>query len=344
MPIGITLGDFNGIGPEITLAALQQPVITRLRARFVVIGAAHAVTAGAEITGAPLPPPWHPGAVWPEDHSIVQWDPAPAARRWQICPGRVSAAAGRAAGIWLQAAVKAIRQGRLAGMVTAPVCKQSLHRAGWRRPGQTEWLGELSGAQRVGMLLLGGKLRVILVTRHLRLAAVPAAVTCEAIVEAGELLATGLAWLGTAHRRIGVCALDPHAGDGGLLGDADKLIVGPAVRQLQRKGLTIDGPVPADVIFHLARTGRYAGIVSLYHDQGLGPLKMAAFFQGVNLTLGLPFVRTSPDHGTAFDLAGRGLADPRSMVAALRLAVRLAARPNPWAVPRWHTDPPENGS
>ncbi len=329
--LGITLGDINGIGPEITFASLRRRPVVAGRARFVVIGDAAIVAAGACAAGMPLPPVWCPGQPWPGRASVAYWNPDSGGRRPAVVrPGRVTAAGGRLAGQALLAAADAIRQGAMAGMVTAPVCKESLHRAGYEVPGQTEWLAELSGTRRFGMLLVGGCLRVVLVTRHLPLAAVPLAVTRHAVTEATELLSVALEWLSVANRRIGVCALNPHAGDGGILGDEDKRVVRPAVRALQRKGLNVEGPIPADAIFYQARTGRYGGIVAMYHDQGLAPLKMMAFREGVNITLGLPFVRTAPDHGTAFDIAGRKRADHRSMTAAIRLAVNLVHRRNPW--------------
>lgn len=331
--LGITLGDINGIGPEIVFAALNHPATRNRRVRIAVIGNSAVIRQGASDAGLPLPPEWMPSQPWPANTRVVQWDPAPSRRPPKIESGKVTAAAGKIAAEALEAAANAACRGLVKGIVTGPVCKQSLHLAGHRVPGQTEWLADLSGATKVGMLLVGGYLRVVLATRHLPLAKVPAAVTGKSVSEAIELLSAGLQWLGVANRRMGVCALNPHAGDGGILGVEDQEIIAPAVLALQSRGLTVEGPIPADVIFHLARKGRFGGIVAMYHDQGLAPLKMASFSSGVNITLGLPFVRTSPDHGTAFDIAGRKSADPRSMVAAIGMAVRLVNRPNPWIQP-----------
>jgi len=175
-------------------------------------------------------------------------------------------------------------------------------------------------------------LRVVLVTRHLPLARVAGAISQGAITEAVHLTAQALPWLGVRPKTIGVCALNPHAGDKGVLGREEITTIIPTLRALRRQGLAVEGPVPGDVIFHQARQGRYGAVVAMYHDQGLGPLKMIAFEEGVNLTLGLPIVRTSPDHGTAFDIAGKGVAHADSMAAAIRLAARLARRKNPWHV------------
>ncbi len=329
--LGITLGDVNGIGPEIIFASLRRRPVPAGRARFAVIGDDAVIANAARNAGMRLPPSWAPGRPWPGKTSVVCWDPAPSEKRpLPVRPGRVTPAAGRAAGQALCAAAAAACEGVIAGIVTAPVCKESLHRAGYTVPGQTEWLAEISGTRRFGMLLVGGSLRVILVTRHVPLAAVAQAVTRRAVTEATELMAMALQWMQIPNQRIGVCALNPHAGDGGIHGDEDQRVIRPAVRGLQRKGIHAEGPIPADAVFHMAKSGRFGGIVAMYHDQGLAPLKLHAFSEGVNVTLGLPFVRTSPDHGTAFDIAGKNQADHRSMTAAIRLAVELAQRPKPW--------------
>ena len=181
------------------------------------------------------------------------------------------------------------------------------------------------------MMLFGDRIRVVLATRHLPLRKVADALTADAVVEAVEMLALALPWMGFRRARIGVCGLNPHAGDGGALGDEERTVIAPALARCRRRGWNVAGPIPADAIFHQHLAGKYDAVVAMYHDQGLGPMKMLSFATGVNLTLGLPIVRTSPDHGTAFDLAGRGVADPSSTCAALAWAARLAARKNPWA-------------
>jgi 4-hydroxythreonine-4-phosphate dehydrogenase len=215
-------------------------------------------------------------------------------------------------------------------LVTGPICKQSLCLTGLPFPGHTEFLAALTRTRRYAMMLIGGPLRVVLVTRHLPLAKVATGISRAAIQEAVQLAAQALPWLGVKQKTVGVCALNPHAGDKGILGREEITTIQPALLALRRQGLAVEGPVPGDVIFHQALQGRYGAVVAMYHDQGLGPLKMIAFEDGVNLTLGLPIVRTSPDHGTAFDIAGKGVAHAGSMVAAIRLAARLAHRKNPW--------------
>ncbi|MBI2440397.1 MAG: 4-hydroxythreonine-4-phosphate dehydrogenase PdxA [Lentisphaerae bacterium] len=247
---------------------------------------------------------------------------------WQ--PGVTGKAQARSVVRWIQAAVQGCRAGHFAALVTGPICKQSLALAGLPFAGHTEYLAALTLTRRYAMLLLGGSLRVVLVTRHLPLAKVPGAVSRSAIRMAAQLAAQALPWLGIKQKTIGVCALNPHAGDEGLLGREEIKTIIPALRSLRRQGLSVEGPIAGDVIFHQARQGRYGAILAMYHDQGLAPLKMLAFDEGVNVTLGLPIVRTSPDHGTAFDIAGKGQAHAGSMAAAIRLAARLAYRRNPW--------------
>ncbi|MBU4212277.1 MAG: 4-hydroxythreonine-4-phosphate dehydrogenase PdxA [Kiritimatiellae bacterium] len=356
--IAITLGDPGGIGPEVALKALYQ---NRWPAtlRFVLIGNRSILRRQAAQFRLPLPPAWQLSDGKNNTERIVNWEPErdlkqkpipltwrpacnamrpPAALRAAMWagsiagrPGVTGKTQGQAAVLWIQAAVSGCMAGRFDALVTGPICKQSLRLAGLPFPGHTEFLAALTGTRSFAMMLLGGPLRVVLVTRHLPLAKVAAGISRAAIAEAVQLTAQALPWLGVRPKTIGVCALNPHAGDEGVLGREEITTIRPALRALRRQGLTIEGPVPGDVIFHQALQGRYGAVVAMYHDQGLGPLKMIAFEEGVNLTLGLPIVRTSPDHGTAFDIAGKGLAHAGSMVAAIRLAERLARRKNPWS-------------
>lgn len=326
--LAITLGDINGVGPEIALRAVNQrklPAATR----FVLIGS-YAVTENyARRLKLPVPPPWHPGDPWPARRRAVVWQP-PGTPTLTPAPGRVVVAASRAAVHWIEAAVRGCQDGTFDAMVTAPICKEGLKKAHIDMPGHTEFIARLTGTKRYAMMLMGDALRVVLVTRHLPLARVPEAVTPAAIRDAVTITAEALPWLGCRRRLIGVCALNPHAGDGGALGSQEKRIITPTLRRLQRAGIRLEGPIAADVIFHYALKGQYDAVVAMYHDQGLGPLKMISFDNGINITLGLPIIRTSPDHGTAFDIAGRLKARPDSMLAAIRLAARLAGKKNPW--------------
>jgi 4-hydroxythreonine-4-phosphate dehydrogenase len=296
--IGMTCGDVNGIGPEIALKAVSAMRRTP-GTEFVLIG--------------------------PEQ----VFDTSP---QWQIpfegelSPGKLSAEASQTAVAAIERAVRSCLAGELDAMVTAPISKEGLQLAGVPYPGHTEMIAELTGTKRCGMMLMGKGLRVMLATRHLPLRAVPAALTRATVQEAIELTGETLAWFGLRNGHIGVCGLNPHAGDGGLLGDEEQTVIAPAIEAARAKGFQVSGPVPADVIFFQALNKQYDAVVAMYHDQGLGPLKMHAFECGVNLTVGLPIIRTSPDHGTAFNIAGQGVADPGSMIAAIETAIALAKR------------------
>ena len=324
--IGLTAGDPNGIGPEVALKAARQP--QPANRRLVLIGHRSVWERAAAQLGLPLPP--EIPTLEPPLPRRCTWDPdmtPPPAHR----PGHVRADAARAAYGYILAAAAAAQNNRLDAIVTAPISKEAFARAGIREPGHTELLARLTGTRRYAMMLFGEKIRVVLATRHLPLRKVADALTADAVVEAVELLARALPWMGFPRARIGVCGLNPHAGDGGALGTEEKTIIAPALARCRRRGWNVSGPIPADAIFHQHLAGKFDAVVAMYHDQGLAPMKMISFESGVNLTLGLPIIRTSPDHGTAFDLAGKNKADPASTRAALDWAARLAARPNPWA-------------
>ncbi|NQU10744.1 4-hydroxythreonine-4-phosphate dehydrogenase PdxA [bacterium] len=228
---------------------------------------------------------------------------------------------------WLHEGACRCQRGELAGLVTAPLAKTLLHEAGHRFPGQTELLAHLARRRRFAMMLVGGPLRVALVTTHAALRQVPGLITARRIITVTTLTHEVCRRFGIAAPRVGVAALNPHRGEGGLFGTEEIRIIAPAVKRLARRLPGVSGPWPADTLFHKHYHGEFDAVVCLYHDQGLAPLKMIAFDTGVNLTLGLPFVRTSPDHGTAPDIAGRNLARPDSMIAAINLAVQLVQQP-----------------
>ncbi len=331
--LAITVGDPGGIGAEVALKAAyggRWPHYLRL----VLVGDHELLARTARQLRLALPPMLDLAGSLPTKAPVVSWEPMVDARQklfrsaWRA--GISGRSQGRAAAQWIQAAVAGCQTGLFDGMVTGPICKKSLQLAGIPFAGHTEYLAALTNTKHYAMLLMDKRLRVTLVTRHLPLAQVASALTRQAIVEAAELTATGLDWLGIKNQSIGVCALNPHAGDEGLLGREEITTIIPAIRALQRRGVKVQGPIPADVIFHQALRGRHGAVLAMYHDQGLGPLKMLAFERGINLTLGLPILRTSPDHGTAFDIAGKGVANPGSMIAAIQLAVRLARLKNPW--------------
>ena len=232
------------------------------------------------------------------------------------------ALAGRLTGLSIEAAVRLWREGAVDAIVTGPGHKRALHAGGYPVPGHTELLRDLLGAKQVVMMLASDRLRVALVTTHLALRDAIAILTTERIVAAGEVLRRGLQeWFGIAEPRLALCALNPHAGEGGLFGHEEKRTLEPAARQLG-----IAGPLPADTVFVRALRGEFDAVLAPYHDVGMTAVKVASFGKAVNVTLGLPVPRTAPDHGTALDIAGRGLADPASMREAVRMAAEIARR------------------
>ncbi len=312
--IGITIGDINGIGPEVALKAVARG---RWPAgvQFVFLGNEAIVREQAKAMKIPV-------------SRKIRFQPLETSSVWN--PGKVRVDASRHAEEAIRKAVAGCLSGELDAMVTAPICKEGFHKAGVNVPGHTEYLAELTNTQNFGMMLIGGGLRVMLVTRHLPLSDVPSALNKETIGEHIELTGEALQLFGIRDGRIGVCGLNPHAGDGGVLGSEEKTLINPAIRAARKKGFNVSDAVPADTIFYEARRGDYDAVVAMYHDQGLGPLKMIGFDEGINVTLGLPIIRTSPDHGTAFGIAGKNKASPRSMKNAITLAVEMASNPNPW--------------
>lgn len=247
---------------------------------------------------------------------------APALARFPT--GQVSADAGRAAYEAIVAAVGDAQSGRIAAVATAPINKAAFAAAGvpWR--GHTELIAHLTGARRVAMMFYAEELRVVLATIHVPLAKVPQLVTRELLEEVIALTAAALPRFGVASPRLALAGLNPHAGEHGLIGAEDDAVLAPAVEASRARGIVIDGPLAADTVFVRAVRGEFDAVIACYHDQGLIPVKLVAFGRAVNVTLGLPIIRTSVDHGTAFDIAGRGVADPSSLVHAVRLAAWLA--------------------
>ena len=297
--LAVTLGDPRGIGPEVAARALEQPID------------AHITVIGADEQVGPIRAD--------ERIGVGSWKAAAG----QDGPDRMrSLRAGQIAGHAVQRAVQLALEKRVDAIVTGPVEKLALHMAGFPFPGQTEWLGQLAGGVDVAMMLAAGPLRVVLITTHVALRDVPALLTADRIVRAGRVTRQALIdWFGIEAPRLALCALNPHAGEQGLFGDEEARILEPAARAL---GAT--GPLPADTVFVRAMRGEFDAVLTPYHDVGMTAIKVAAFGRGVNITLGLPFVRTSPDHGTAFDIAGQGKADAGSMREAIELAVALVRR------------------
>lgn len=301
--IAITLGDPRGIGAEITAAALAIPP------------EADIVLIGAEDQIAPIP----------ADRKVPvgQWNEGlgEAGGSGKAGPPR-TARAGRIAGAGIETAARMALAGEVDAIVTAPAHKHALHLAGYPWPGHTEWLAHLAGDVDVAMMLAAAELRVVLVTTHVPFRSVPSLLTTDKIVRTGRTTAKALReWWGIAEPRLALCALNPHAGESGLFGDEETRVMAPAVAQLGAAG-----PLPADTVFVRAMRGEFDAVLAPYHDVGMTAIKVAAFGRGVNVTLGLPFPRTSPDHGTALDIAGQGVADASSMKQAIELAVQLAAK------------------
>jgi 4-hydroxythreonine-4-phosphate dehydrogenase len=239
-------------------------------------------------------------------------------------PGALSADAGRAAYDIIVRAVGDAQQGVVHGIATAPVNKEAFRLAGLPWSGHTDLLAHLTGSSGVAMLFYSEALRVVLATVHIALADVPRALTAASLEHTIGLTARELPWFGIARPRIAVAGLNPHAGEHGLFGREEDVTIRPAIEACRARGIDVSGPFPGDTVFVRARRGEFDVVVACYHDQGLIPVKLVAFGQAVNVTLGLPIVRTSVDHGTAFDIAGKGVADPESMIAAVLLAARLA--------------------
>ena len=287
--VGITLGDYAGIGPEIARAALQSNCLPK-SAEYVVIG------------------------------------------NYPDCSlGEPTLETARAAAAALEEAVTLARRGELDAVVTGPIHKARMYEAGFKFPGQTEFFAERCGVKNFAMCLIGGKLTVALVTTHIPLREVPNTLKQSEIARVGLLLADFLRRRSKNAPRIAVAGLNPHAGESGKLGREEIEIIAPAIAELNESRITdhgsrplFHGPVSPDTMFYRAAEGEFDAVLCMYHDQGLIPLKVHAFHSGVNVTLGLPFPRTSPDHGTAFEIAGKGIARPDSMIAAITLATELA--------------------
>jgi 4-hydroxythreonine-4-phosphate dehydrogenase len=324
--IAISLGDVTGIGPEVTLKALAAEALND-DTRYLLIGDCDHTTALNQRLGLQLP--LQPFSEAGAQGRFFLHNPLHQPLPPGLEPG--SSAAARAAVAWLTDGAQRCLSRQTDALVTAPLSKQAVVRSGQPFIGQTEFLSQLAGTDRTAMMLLGhddrGRwLRVALATTHLPLKSVAAHLRPENIALAIDLAAGACQDLGLPRCRVAVCGLNPHAGENGQFGGEEIAFIQPAVAAAQKRGLDVVGPLPADTLFYFAYRGDYDAVVAMYHDQGLAPLKMVAFDNGVNWTLGLPFIRTSPDHGTAFDIAGLGKADPSSMRAAIRLAGQLARR------------------
>ena len=327
--IAVTLGDPAGVGPEIVVRALEEDALRSL-CRPVVLGDRLALQRALAVCGSALE---LVEVTAPEEAATLGPGCLPFLALTALAPedmtyGHPSERAGDAVYRYIRQAAEYCLAGRTAAMATAPISKEAMHRAGHYYPGHTELLAELCRCDEFVMMLAGDVLRVALVTIHEALADVPRLITVEQVLKTIRVTARGVAPLcGSRSPRIAVLALNPHCGEGGAFGSEEATAIVPAIQAAQAEGLDVRGPFSADTFFHFAvqEPAPYDAVVAMYHDQGLIPLKMRHFDDGINITLGLPIIRTSVDHGTAYDLAGTGRASALSMLAALRTAAGLAA-------------------
>jgi len=322
-PLAITMGDPSGVGPEIIALAMENEA---LRRRCMVIGNHKRLAVGARKAGSPTR--YRPisdieraGSLEP-DVPLLEVADVPTGLPF----GRLNPAAGEAAYQCLIHSIDLAIEGKVSGIVTTPLNKESLHQAGHPYPGHTEILAERTGARDYVMMLAAGSMRALHVTTHIPVSQISRNISLERVLRVTHLGNDALIKMGIARPRLAVAGLNPHAGEGGIFGDEETNILIPAVRTAAEEGLDIVGPIPPDVVFLRMHRGHYDAVITMYHDQGHIPLKLLGFESGVNVTLGLPIIRTSVDHGTAFDIAGKGLADPSSLIEAIRLAARLTGR------------------
>lgn len=326
--IAITMGDPSGIGPEIIVTSLSHPAVREI-CTPVVLGDRLAMQRALEVCNSPLQLMAIASAAeamtLPE--SAIPLLTLSDLKETDIAYGSPSELAGDAVYRYIRRAAELCLTGEVAAMATAPICKEAMHKAGHHYPGHTELLAELCRCNDFVMMLAGDILRVSLVTIHEAISAVPGLITLEQVLKTIRVTASGVAPLcGNGSPRIAVLALNPHCGEGGMFGNEEATAIIPAITAARAEGLDLYGPFSADTFFHFAvqEPPPYDAVVAMYHDQGLIPLKMKHFDDGINITLGLPIIRTSVDHGTAYNLAGTGSASDSSMKAAIRIAAQLA--------------------
>lgn len=332
--VAITMGDPAGIGPEVIVKALAQPEIYA-ECRPLVVGDAGCLARESQRLGLPLTVrPVRAVAEALFQPGIVDVYQATDLDLSQILPGRVDARAGAAAVQAVQVATRLALAGAVQAICTAPLNKEAMHLAGYPYPGHTEMLGALTGAREYTMLLVADRLRVVHVSTHVSLRQAIERVKKDRVLRTIRLAhQAATEYLGIAEPHIGVAGLNPHAGESRLFGDEDADEIAPAVAAAQAEGLRVSGPWPGDTLFPRAARGEFDIVVAMYHDQGHIPVKMLGFDRGVNVTIGLPIIRTSVDHGTAFDIAGQGRASPTSLIEAIRMAAQIARRRLSGAVP-----------
>lgn len=323
--VAVTMGDPCGIGPEVIAKALSTGTLQH-QCRPIVIGSAYALMQAAQLIAIPLRIQIIKTVSEARDgrHDVYIIDPNNL-KPEDISIGHISPECGRAAMEWVTVAANLAMNNQVQSMATAPVNKKAANLAGYQAIGHMELLQEISGSRNVATMLISGNLRVVHLTTHKSLRTACDLVTRERIHSMIELTHNSFQRWGMANPRIGVAALNPHASDDGLIGDEEALEIGPAILEAQQNGINTYGPIPADIVFHKAIQGSFDVILAMYHDQGHIPIKVHGFEKSVSVNLGLPFVRTSVDHGTAFDIAGKGIADHTSMVETIRLAYSLSS-------------------
>ncbi|MCE3223340.1 MAG: pdxA [Nitrospira sp.] len=323
--LGLTMGDPAGIGPEVIAKALADRALARM-CRPVVVGSRAVMERTIRSLKLPL--------------QVVEFDPtsSPRLKAGQVAVvdalksplpkfrmGVAADVTGAASIDFIKRAVQMAQAGNLGGIVTAPINKEAMNMAGYHYPGHTELLADLTQTKEFGMMIVGGPLKIMFTTTHVAINQLSSMLTTERITKAIRLAHLGLTrYFGIARPKIGVAALNPHAGEHGLFGNEEATSIAPAVQLARAAGIKASDPLPADTLFGKAARGGYDGVVAMYHDQGLIPLKLLAFGTCVNLTVGLPIIRTSVDHGTAYDIAGKGVAEHGSLLAAVKVAARLA--------------------
>jgi 4-hydroxythreonine-4-phosphate dehydrogenase len=313
--IAITIGDPSGIGPEIVLKSLLADEVMR-SCRPLVIGSRSVLDTASEKMGIPFDP---------AAYDVLNTGEI---KSGDFARGQATTESGRECVAYIRKAVELAMLRVVDAIVTAPISKEALKIAGFTWPGHTEMLAELTDAKEYAMVLCGGPLKVILTTIHTALRNVPDMITKENVLRTIILAGKACSMMGIREPKIAVAGLNPHGGEAGIFGEEEIRHIAPAIREAQTAGIAVSGPYPPDALFHKAYHGYFDIIVCMYHDQGLIPLKMIAFDKGVNITVGLPIIRTSPDHGTAYDIAWKGIADPSSMIEAIKLATQLGGIPS----------------
>jgi len=321
------MGDPAGIGAEVIVKALADPIL-RHRARYIIYGLNEMLSYAADL--AEFDVFWwrdqYNGRLraYPHDVVVVDYDQYSMLGTVLRAPSKMG---GEASMRFCVDAIEAANRKLVDAVVTAPIAKESWKLAGYHYPGHTELFAQRTGSRRYAMMFTGGPLKVVLATVHMPLMGVWGRLNIGAVFQPIELLQQAMVeWFDTPKPRIAVCGLNPHASENGQFGDEEERIITPAITMAREQGIDATGPYPPDTIFLAARDGKYDAVVAMYHDQGLIPVKLLAFDQAVNLTIGLPIIRTSPDHGTAFDIVGRNRANPGSMRAAIELAIDLAVK------------------